>query len=141
MRFLTKEAIATALVDVIVFTYVCYLALGRLPIIESIRGVAAVALVLGMASRSIGGRAGYRHHRAAALAGLASLALGLATLATPRQSLLALFVASIIGLWLADHLALMRRTQTSSTRRNHAAVLEMRSRAATSTRHQFEKTA
>lgn len=124
MRFVTKEAIATALVDIIVFTYVCYLAVGRLPIIESIRGVAAVGLVLGVASRRIGNHAWYRHQRLATLAGLVSIALGIATLATPRQSLLALFVASIIGLWVADHLGLTPRPQTSSTLRNQASVVE-----------------
>jgi hypothetical protein len=124
MRLVTKEAIATALVDIIVFTYVCYLALGRLPIIESIRGVAALSLVLGVASRRIGSHIWYRHQWVATLAGLASIALGFATLVAPRQSLLALFVASIIGLWVADHLGLTPRPQTSSTLRNHASVVE-----------------
>ncbi len=81
MRLVTKQAIATALVDIIVFTYVCYLALGRLPIIESIRGVAAVSLVLGVASRRIGGHTWYRHQRVATFAGLVSITLGLVTLA------------------------------------------------------------
>ena len=120
MRFVTKEAIATALVDIIVFTYVCYLALGRLPIIESIRGVATVGLVLGVASRRIGAHTWYRHQWVAPLVGLGSVALGIATLATPRQSLLALFVASIIGIWVADHAGLTPRRRTSSTMRSQA---------------------
>jgi hypothetical protein len=101
MRTVRKDAVATALVDIVVFTYVCYLAVGRLPIIESVRGVAAVALVLGLASRGIGGHASFRHQRIATLGGLASIGLGIATVAIPRQSLLALFVASIVILWIA----------------------------------------
>ena len=124
MRFLTKEAIATALVDIVVFTYVCYLALGRLPIIESIRGVTTVGLVLGVASRRLGAHTWYRYQWAATLARLGSVALGIATLASPRQSLLALFVTSIIGIWVADHAGLTQRAQTSSTLRNHASVVD-----------------
>ena len=101
MRFVTKTAVATFLVDVAVFIYVVHIALGRLPIIESVRGIAALGLVLGLASRAIGGPVRLRHEWAATLARIVSLALGICALATQHDSFLALFMASFIGLWIA----------------------------------------
>ncbi len=101
MRFVTKTAVATFLVDITIFIYVGYLAIGRLPILDDVRDITALGLVLGLASRLIGGPLRLSHQWAAALGGVVSLALGVGALATQHQSFLALFMASIIGLWIA----------------------------------------
>ncbi len=115
MRFVTKTAVATFLVDVAVFVYVVHIALGRLPIIESVRGIAALGLVLGLASRVIGGPVRVRHEWAAKLGRIASLALGIAALATQHDSFLALFMASFIGLWITG--AYVRTNDSTTDRR------------------------
>ena len=102
MRIINRDAVATGLVDVVVFTYATYLAVGNLPVIQSVRGVAAVGLVLGLVSRAIGRRTAFRQRWAAAAAVVVLLALGTSAMATQHQSWLALLMASIIGLWIAD---------------------------------------
>ena len=101
MRILNKDVVATGMVDIVVFTYVGYLALGRLPFIDSTRGVAVVGLVLGLTSQIIEGRSTFRHRRIALVGGVISLALGIGAASTQHDSFLALFMASIIGLWIA----------------------------------------
>jgi hypothetical protein len=101
MRFSRKDVVATALVAAAVAAYAGYLAFGSVPLIEDARGMAAVGLILGFASRRIGGRAGFSHERAAFAAGLGSMALGIAALATENEAILALFMASIVALWAA----------------------------------------
>jgi hypothetical protein len=101
MRFFTKNAVATYLVDLTIFVYVGYLAIGRLPIIDDVRDITALGLVLGVASRVIGGPIRLSHQWPAVVGGVASIALGVGALATQHQSFLALFMASIIGLWIA----------------------------------------
>ena len=100
MRFFSKNAVATYLVDITIFFYATYLAIGRLPIIDDVRDVTALGLVLGLASRVIGGPIPLSHKWAAVLGGLVSLALAGGALATQHQSFLALFMASIICLWI-----------------------------------------
>ena len=100
MRFVSKTAVATFLIDITIFIYVGYIALGRLPIIDDVRDITALGLVLGLASRVIGGPIRLRHEWVAALGGFVSLALAVGALTTTHQSFLALFMASIIGLWI-----------------------------------------
>jgi hypothetical protein len=69
-----------------------------------------VALVLGFASRRIGGRHGFRHEWLAGLAGMGSLALGFIALGSQSEAFLALAVGSIVVLWGA---AMYSRFQTS----------------------------
>ncbi|MEY2445964.1 MAG: hypothetical protein QOE00_2544 [Ilumatobacteraceae bacterium] len=102
MRIVNRDSVATGLVDVVVFTYASYLALGNLPVIESVRGVAAVGLVLGLVSRAIARRTAFRQRWSAIAAGFVLLVLGTSAMATQHQSWLALLMASIIGLWIAD---------------------------------------
>jgi hypothetical protein len=102
MRIVNRDSVATGLVDVVVFTYASYLAVGNLPVIESVRGVAAVGLVLGLVSRAVARRTAFRRRWAALAAATVLLALGMSAMATQHQSWLALLMASIIGLWIAD---------------------------------------
>jgi hypothetical protein len=101
MRTTTKDIVATALVVVVLVAYLGYLVFGSVPFVEDARGMAAVGLILGLASRRIGGREGFQHERMAMLANFASLALGFTALFTESGAVLALFIASIAGLWLA----------------------------------------
>jgi hypothetical protein len=96
-----KDTVATGLVAAVVVIYVGYLLFDGIPFVEDVRGMAAVGLVLSFASRRIGGRHGFRHQRVAMAANVGSLALGFAALATENAVVLALFVASIVVLWLA----------------------------------------
>jgi len=111
MRFVTKNAVATCLVDITIFFYVAYLAVGRLPIVDDVRDVTGIGLVLGLACRLIGGPVRISHQWAAALGGLVFVAFGVGALATQHQSFLALFMASFIGLWIAGEYV---RTSTHS---------------------------
>jgi hypothetical protein len=101
MEFTRKDVWATALVAAIVVAYFGYVAFGSLPFIEDVRGMAAVGLILGFASRRIGGREAFPRQRVAFVAGLASMGLGIIALATQSEVVLALFIASIVGLWVA----------------------------------------
>lgn len=101
MTHTRKDTVATALVAVAVLIYVGYLTLESVPLVQDVKGMAAIGLVLSFASRRIGGRHGFRHERAAMVANFGSLGLGFAALATGSSALLALFMASIVGLWFA----------------------------------------
>lgn len=96
-----RDVVATALVAVVVVFYVGYLAFGSMPLVEDVRGMAAVGLICGFASRRIGGREAFEHEKAAMAGALASMALGIAALATESGAVLALFILSIVGLWFA----------------------------------------
>jgi hypothetical protein len=115
MEFTRKDVLASALVVAVVLAYASYLAFGEVPFIEDARGMAAVGLILGFASRRIGGRSAFEHERAAFAAGLGSMALGVAALATENDVLVGLFVTSIVALWVAA-------MYTRSARRRRLAV-------------------
>jgi hypothetical protein len=101
MRFTGKDAVATALVAAVVVIYFAYLALDGIPMVRDVTGMAAVGLIFGFASRRIGGRAGFAHERVAFASGLGSMALGIVAMITESEPVLAVFIASIVGLWLA----------------------------------------
>lgn len=101
MRFTGKDAVATALVAAVVVIYFAYLALDGIPMVRDVTGMAAVGLIFGFASRRIGGRAGFAHERVAFASGLGSMVLGIVAMITESEPVLALFIASIVGLWLA----------------------------------------
>jgi hypothetical protein len=109
MRFTRKDTVATGLVAAVVVVYVAYVASDGIPFVRDVKGMAAVGLILGFASRRIGGRAAFAHEQVAFAAGLASMALGIVTLITASEVVLALFVASIVALWAA---AMYARTHT-----------------------------
>ena len=118
MAITQKDTIATGMVAVAVVVYFAFLAFDGVPIARDVKGMAAVGLVLGFASRRIGGRAAFRHAGAAFAAGLASLALGIVALITASEIVLALFVASMVGLWTAAMYAQEHSVSGPRTRRS-----------------------
>ena len=101
MLFTTKDKVATGLLAVAVAVYVGYLSTGGFLLVQDERGMAAVGLVLGFLSRRIGSRDDFVHARAARVGGIACIALGFVALFTDSAVALALFMALMVGLWLA----------------------------------------
>lgn len=101
MRSTPKDTVATAFAATVVLIYAGYLAFDGIPLVRDATGMAAVGLIFGFASRRVGGRDAFSHARVAFAAGLGSMALGIATLITESEILLAVFVASIVALWVA----------------------------------------
>ena len=101
MQFTGKDGVATALVGLAVALYLGYLAFDGFLFIDEVPAMAGIGLLLGFASRRIGGREGFAHERVAFVAGLGSIALGIAALATESEFVLALFMVSMVVLWLA----------------------------------------
>ena len=101
MRFTGKDVVATALVGAVVAIYLAYLTFDGIPMVRDATGMAAVGLIFGFASRRIGGRAEFAHERLAFAGGIGSMGLGIITLITESDLVLAVFIASIVGLWLA----------------------------------------
>ena len=89
------------MVAAVAVIYLTYLALGGIPMVRDVTGMAAVGLIFGFASRRIGGRTGFAHERVAFACGLGSMALGVVAMITESEPVLAVFIASIVGLWLA----------------------------------------
>jgi hypothetical protein len=101
MEFTRKDALATVLVTVAVVVYAAYLVFDGFLFITDVPAMAGVALVLGFASRRIGGREGFAHERLAFAAGLGSMALGIVAVSTGSAVVLALFMISMVALWIA----------------------------------------
>ncbi len=101
MTFRRRDAVATVLVAVVLLGYGSYLVFEGVPVIRDARGMAAVGVVFGFASRRLGGRWGFKHEHLVMLAGLGSLALGFAAIGTGNGVVLAVFMASIVALWAA----------------------------------------
>jgi uncharacterized membrane protein len=101
MKFTRKDFLATALVAAAFVIYLAYLAFEGIPMVRDATGMAAVGLILGFASRRVGGRGHFAHERVAFAAGLGSMALGIVAMITESELVLAVFMASIVGLWLA----------------------------------------
>jgi hypothetical protein len=96
-----KDAVATALVAALVLVYAAYVVFDGLPFVRDATGMAGLGLILGFASRRIGGRSDFVHERAAFTAGLAVMAVGAAALATGSELVLAVFVLGNVALWAA----------------------------------------
>ena len=106
MRFGWRDVVATVLVAAVAVPYVGYLIRGSMPFIEDPRGMAATGLVLGgvaaVVVRQVFGRG--RFGRAAAVAGVGSLTVGITALVwaesgTASDILLAVFMAGIGVTW------------------------------------------
>jgi hypothetical protein len=93
MRFTPKDTVATAFVAAVVVIYAGYLAFDGIPLVRDVTGMAAVGLILGFGS----------------------MALGIATLITESEILLAVFVASITALWVAATYVRTHVDRTSRT--------------------------
>ena len=74
MKFTQKDTVATALIAAVMTIYLAYLAFDGIPFVRDPEGMAGVGLILGFASRRIGGRAAFAHQRVAFAAGLGSMA-------------------------------------------------------------------
>jgi hypothetical protein len=106
MPWTWRDVVATVLVVVVAVTYVAYLAVGGVAGVDEVAEVTVVGLVGGWASRVIGGRRGFvspRREHVAVPGGFVSLGLGVATLITESEVLLAVFVASIMALAALAH--------------------------------------
>src|SRR6266508_2662156 len=56
MRFTRRDTVATGLVAAVVLVYVAHVGLDGIPFVHDVSGMAAVGLILGFASRRVGGR-------------------------------------------------------------------------------------
>jgi hypothetical protein len=101
VRFTVKDVIATGLVVVVVVVYVAFLALGRVWFVDTVREMALVALIGGVLSRSVGGRAGFRPRWPAVVANFATLGLGILAIITGSSAVLAVFVVATAALLVA----------------------------------------
>jgi hypothetical protein len=102
MSWTWRDVIATVLVAVVALTYLTHLAFGGVAGLDEVTEVAVVGLIGGWASRVIGGRKGFvssRRKHVAVPGGFVSMGLGIATLITGSGIVLAVFMASIVGLW------------------------------------------
>jgi hypothetical protein len=102
MTWSWRDGVATVLVAAVAVTYGAYLAVGGLFGVDEVAEVAVVGLVGGWASRVIGGRKGFvsrQRKHVAVPGGFVSLGLGVAAIVTGSGVVLAVFVASVIGLW------------------------------------------
>jgi hypothetical protein len=115
-----RDAVATALVAALVLVYAAYSVFGGIPFVKDATGIAGLGLVLGFASRRVGGRSDFEHQLAAFTAGLATMAVGAAALATGSEAILAMFMACNVTLWAAATYVRVR-THRPVTARHHPA--------------------
>jgi hypothetical protein len=109
VTFTIKDKVATGLLAAAVGAYVGYIAFAGIPLVHDVRGMAAVALVLGFASRRIGGAEGFTRPRVARIGAITCIALGFTALATENGVVLAVFMALTVTLWLAAMFAKSQR--------------------------------
>jgi multisubunit Na+/H+ antiporter MnhF subunit len=112
MKLTLRDLIATIVVAAIGVPYIGYLLKGEMPFIKDPRGMSAVGLVLGAVAYFVlrGADAHDRVGKVETVAGIVSLALGLAAVvlaeAAAADVLLAVFMGSILVVWafeLIDH--------------------------------------
>jgi len=120
-----RDAVATLLVAAIVVPYIGYLVRGSMPFIQDPRGMAATALVLGLAAAAVVGREAFRGTWgvAAGFFAVASAGLGAVTFIRAEEGalsegLLAVFISAIVVAWA---LAELVRTQLLQTRAGRSA--------------------
>lgn len=89
---------ATALIAAAVIPYLGYLAFGSVPFVDDARGMAAVGLVFGFASRRVAGRLRFQDDQTAFIGGFGATLLGIVAIATESDLVLALFMMSTVGL-------------------------------------------
>ena len=104
MRLTWKDAAATILIAAILVPYIGYLADGSMPFIHDGRGMAATALIIGVAACYAGDLHVMQRRWTVltgltALLGAAALGLGIAAIVTGSGAILAAFIIVIVGLW------------------------------------------
>ena len=120
MKLTIRDGIATVFVAAVLVPYVGYLVRGDMPFIKDPRGMAATALILGIAAFFTAGRdfTASTVGRAELDAGIGIAVLGFVTLAlagtAAAEVLLAVFVAAIVLVWAVQML-------------HHAGLFENRS--------------
>jgi hypothetical protein len=124
MRFTPKDTVATAFAAAVVLIYAGYLVFDGIPLVTDVTGMAVVGLVFGFASRRVGGRDAFAHGKVAFATGLGSMALGIVTLITESKLLLAVFVASIVALWVAATYERTHADRTGSGRTGRVRVAQ-----------------
>jgi hypothetical protein len=119
MKIGWRDGAATLLVAAIIAPYIGYLVRGRMPFIQDPRGMAATALVLGLAAAVVLGREAFRGTWgvAAAFSAVASGAVGVVTFiraeeAALSEGLLAVFVGTVVVAWVLAELVRTRLVQT-----------------------------
>ena len=120
MTFTTRDKIATGLVTAAVVAYVGYLVFDGVPLVHDVRGMAAVALVLGFASRRIGGTDMFAHRPPMRVLSIGCVAVGFSAFFTENAVVLAVFMAMTVGLWLIGMFA------TIKSHRSHAVESQQR---------------
>lgn len=109
MRSSTKNLVATVLVAAIVVPYIGYLLWGEMPFLEDPRGMAATALILGVAAAIVVGRAALDSaalSRAASATGGLALVAGIAAVwVGTSEGLLAACIGLIVLTWVLGELA------------------------------------
>ena len=121
MKLTLRDLVATILVAAIGVPYVGYLVNGEMPFVQDARGMSAIGLVLGTAAFLVL-RSGDSFDRVGKLetgAAVVSLVLGLVAFAfaeaAAAEVLLAVFMASILVVWLfeiVDHAGLVHMHET-----------------------------
>jgi hypothetical protein len=125
MKIGWRDGVATLLVAAVVVPYIGYLVRGSAPFIHDPRGMAATALVLGLAAAAVLGREAFRGTWgvAAAFFAIVSGAVGVVTFIRAEEGalsegLLAVFMATMV---VACVLAEVVRTGVARSRAQHAS--------------------
>ncbi len=108
MKLTIRDLIATVLVAAIGVPYIGYLLNGEMPFVEDPRGMSAIGLVLGIGAFLVlrGGnakdRVGLTENILAAVAAVLGLAALVFAETAAAEVLLAVFMASILVVWVAE---------------------------------------
>jgi hypothetical protein len=120
-----RDGVATLLVAAVVVPYIGYLVKGSMPFIHDPRGMAATALVLGLAAAAVLGREAFRGTWGAAAGYLAIASGGVGVVTFIRaedgvtsEGLLVVFIGAMVVTWV---LAELVRTGVARSRAKHAA--------------------
>ncbi|WP_436498340.1 hypothetical protein [Actinokineospora sp. HUAS TT18] len=116
MALTWRDAVSSALVAAIVVPYTWYENTGSAPLVRDPRGMAAIGLVLGIAACVVGARVnGERMLPAAQALGGLALVSGLLTLVIDAEWSLAVFMITVISLWLMTTLRRIPTGHRAST--------------------------
>lgn len=120
MRLDVRDVLATGLVAAIAVPYTGYLVLGDMPLVHGARQMAAVGIALGLVAfiYARGEDSLDRLGVVEVALAVVSLATGFATLLLDAETMLAIFMASILVVWLLemlDHLGVLTSAEDQTT--------------------------